>query len=198
MSTRPYRPLPATLVTSIARGRCRAFHRLQRPASQNPQVAFNAMTNYTVTLIASDNDGADTLTKTNYIYLPTLADATVHHVSYDGLHIYPFKNWNEGATNFQQAIDSAEAGHTVIATNGIYYPRYTLVVDKDITVTSLNGAEATIVHAYGSPQRGFQLLFSGALLEGFTIRNGGSGTGAGVYCSGGLCPGDRSCFSDRR
>ena len=44
----------------------------------------------------------------------------IHYVSLSGADIAPFTNWATAATNIQAAIDAAEAGDTVLVTNGVY------------------------------------------------------------------------------
>ena len=51
----------------------------------------------------------------------------IHYVSLSGLHLAPFTNWINAATNIQAAIDVAEAGDTVLVTNGVYKTGWTVM-----------------------------------------------------------------------
>ena len=91
----------------------------------------------------------------------------------------------------QKGIDSAVDGDTVLVADGIYTGDGNRDLDfngKAITVTSENGAEATIIDCQGreeEPHRGFY-FHSGetlsSVLDGFTIKNGYKHPGAGIYC----------------
>jgi PKD repeat protein len=84
--------------------------------SQNPQVLFSATGQYTVSLIATNNYGSDTETKTNYI--------TVHNCT---INAFP---WTEGFENggqipscwTQEQVNSSGLNWTFITGNGSSYP----------------------------------------------------------------------------
>jgi hypothetical protein len=102
----------------------------------------------------------------------------------------------------QKGIDSAVDGDTVLVADGTYTGDGNRDLDfngKAITVTSENGAEATIIDCQGKeeePHRGFY-FHSGetlsSVMDGFTIKNGyglvepfSSSTfsvGGGIYCT---------------
>ncbi len=119
----------------------------------------------------------------------------------------PYLSWNTAATNIQDAIDAAVAGDLVLVTNGIYqtggravYAAITnrVVIDKPITVSSVNGPVATIIQgSYTPPTRGgpntrCAYLTNDAVLSGFALTNGGTFylqsqnpilvAGGGVFC----------------
>ena len=116
----------------------------------------------------------------------------------------PYTNWAGAATNIQAAIDLATAGDLVVVTNGTYntggravYGSATnrVVVDKAITVQSVNGAAATSIVGSNNPAASRLVrcvyLTNGASLVGFTLMNGSaqfSGnvtneqSGGGVWC----------------
>jgi hypothetical protein len=102
----------------------------------------------------------------------------------------------------QKGIDSAVDGDTVLVADGTYSGDGNRDLDfngKAITVTSENGAEATIIDCQGreeEPHRGFYFHSGETLLsvvDGFTIKNGygpwepfSSSTfsvGGGIYCT---------------
>jgi hypothetical protein len=115
--------------------------------------------------------------------------------------VSPFTNWLTAATNIQDAIDVANAGDFIVVSNGTYntggravYGVATnrVVVDKAVTVQSVNGAASTIIQGVGSPL-GIRCAYltNGAALTGFTLTTGGSRSsgdplleesGGGVWC----------------
>ncbi len=111
-------------------------------------------------------------------------DLATRYVSLFGAHISPFTNWHGAATNLQAAIDVAELADTVLITNNKYFLSEQIVVNKRITVRSVNGAESTFfVGQFPSiTNRGFYVDHADAVIEGLTIRNcGGVSKGGGVY-----------------
>lgn len=106
---------------------------------------------------------------------------------------HPPRAWRvpEESPTIQAGVDSAAGGDTVLVADGIYTGDGNRDVDfrgKAIVVMSENGPEATIIDCEGSssePHRAF-LLENGedstSVLEGFTIRNGRTNDGGGVYC----------------
>jgi hypothetical protein len=115
--------------------------------------------------------------------------------------VSPFTNWVTAATNIQDAIDAANAGDFIVVSNGVYnyggravYGMATnrVVVDKAVTVQSVNGAASTIIQGVGS-SLGIRCAYltNGAALTGFTLTTGGSRSsgdllleesGGGIWC----------------
>jgi parallel beta-helix repeat protein len=107
----------------------------------------------------------------------------------------PYTTWATAATNIQDAVDIAVEGDVVLVTNGVYatggrvvYGLQTnrVVVDKAITLQSVNGAAATAIR--GGTLMRCAYLASNAVLTGFTITNGQATRGNGDLikeCSGG-------------
>ena len=92
----------------------------------------------------------------------------------------------EGYSTIQAGIDAASEGDTVLVADGIYTGTDNKNLDfkgKKITVRSENGAENCIIDCEGDG-RGFY-FHSGELkdsvLSGFTIRNGNTFEGGGIY-----------------
>jgi len=100
----------------------------------------------------------------------------------------PYITWDTAATNIQDAIDAAVAGELVLVSNGVYETGGRLhesaltnrvVIDKAITVRSVNGPEVTAIRGAWDPVttngdaaiRGVWIA-PGATLDGFTITGG--------------------------
>ncbi len=90
----------------------------------------------------------------------------------------PYASWDTAATNIQQAVGTAAGGDQVVVTNGVY-PGY-VGVNNPLTLLSVNGPEFTIINGGGTNHCAF--LTHGASLSGFTLTNGRSPIGGGVYC----------------
>ena len=103
-----------------------------------------------------------------------------HFVDLNGNHQPPFTNWVTAATNIQTAINISKDGDSVIVSNGIYSvggantPGFSLfnrvMIDKDITVESLNGAKSTIIDGGGVARCVYVCPYGE--LKGFTLTNG--------------------------
>ena len=134
--------------------------------------------------------------------------ATDRFVSPAGTGIPPFSDWPTAATNIQDAIDASTAGDVVWVTNGVYAAggkvmagdlTNRVVLDKALTVQSLNGPFVTIIQGAWDPSTTNGPLAvrcawvtDGAVLAGFTLRGGATRSsgdptalrsGAGVWCS---------------
>jgi hypothetical protein len=103
--------------------------------------------------------------------------------------LLPYTNWPAAATNIQDAIDISSPGDLIFVTNGIYNTGSRtaadstpcrVVINKAVTVQSVNGPEATIVEGYSVPGSfPYSLssvrcayLTNNATLLGFTLFNG--------------------------
>ena len=94
----------------------------------------------------------------------------------------PYTTWATAATNIQDAVNVALSNSTVIVTNGTYFISSEIVVNKTLTIQSVNGFESTIVDG-NQQSRCFNLYDHEITISGFTIQNSkGSGGGGGVYC----------------
>ncbi len=128
------------------------------------------------------------ITKTAYI---EVASDTVY-VSPSGTHEAPFGSWDTAANNIQDAVDAAldtpDLKSTVLVGDGQYLLHETLIIEKNITVESLNGADVTILDGGGTANanRAVFIGAGGALFRGFTVSNAvTTDSGAGIYLQGG-------------
>ncbi|HKQ40084.1 MAG TPA: PKD domain-containing protein [Verrucomicrobiae bacterium] len=114
----------------------------------------------------------------------------------------PYTSWETAATNIQDAVDAASiVGAIVVVTNGVYQTGGRLgfgsettnrvVIDKPITVRSVNGPEFTAIRGHhhegtttGNSAIRCVYLANNARLVGFTLTNGAAGApgGGGVFC----------------
>ena len=133
--------------------------------------------------------------------------AAVRYVDVNGTNpLAPYTSWATAATNIQDAINEAEAGDTVLVTNGIYqsgaFPELLgsnrVYLVKSLTVQSVNGPAVTVIRGYQVPgtitgTNAVRCVFmSAGVLSGFTLTNGatlsnGDYFGGGVYCSSTIC-----------
>jgi hypothetical protein len=114
-------------------------------------------------------------------------------------------SWSTAKKTLQAAINAAGDGNgaaadTVLATNGVYNLNGAsasgsnrVVIAKNLTLRSVNGAEVTVIqgagtNAYGTASAMRCAYLSKGILRGFTLRDGAttsSGYGGGAYASGG-------------
>jgi hypothetical protein len=112
----------------------------------------------------------------------------IHYVAADsGNPVPPYVSWATAATNIQDAVDAATLpGSLVLVTNGIYgaggFPEstYRVSVVNSVLLSSVNGPQFTVVD--GGSEVGCVYLGGGAFLSGFTLTNGVSDSGGGVFC----------------
>jgi hypothetical protein len=117
--------------------------------------------------------------------------ATVRYVNVNNANpTPPYTNWATAATNIQNAVDAAVAGDEILVTNGTYAGGSRLdpygvlncvVVDKPLTVQSVNGPGVTVIDGVGAVRCVY--LTNNAVMVGFTLTNGWiPAYGGGVYC----------------
>lgn len=95
------------------------------------------------------------------ILSPPSRAQTTRFVSPAGSHTPPFTSWATAATDIQSAVDVSVANDAVLVTNGTYQtggrerPGWVLtnrvVIDKAITVRSVNGPAVTIIKGAQDP-----------------------------------------------
>ena len=111
--------------------------------------------------------------------------------------IAPYDTWPTAATSIQAAIDSALGGEIVLATNGVYTTggramsaglTNRVVLDKPLIVMSVNGYTSSIIEGMRDPiatngpgAMRCAWLTNGAVLSGFTLRNGATLASSGNF-----------------
>jgi hypothetical protein len=122
------------------------------------------------------------------------ARATVFYVNVNIINpTPPYTNWPTAATNIQDAVDASASGDFILVTNGVFNAGgrnapdgspTCVVVTHPLTLESVNGATGTLIDG-GNEVRCIYLA-DGAILSGFTVTNGNSGTyhsGGGIACA---------------
>ena len=93
--------------------------------------------------------------------------------------VAPYFSWATAATNIQSAVDAAwRSGSLVLVTNGIYGPS---IIDQPQIVQSVNGPAVTIIDGANTARCVY--IVDGAALSGFTLTNGASDNGGGVFAT---------------
>jgi hypothetical protein len=161
--------------------------------------AWSAYGTYAVVLRAYNESYPAGVAAAVTVYVPP----PVHYVALSGSSpAWPYSSWETAATNIQDAVDAALAGHQILVSNGVYQAGATaldgmsnrVAVSKAVTVQSVNGPEVTVIRGYG-PNGAAAVrcayLTNGAVLAGFTLAYGATQTsgdsvkqqsGGGVWC----------------
>lgn len=124
------------------------------------------------------------------------SDSATWYVATNGSDAAAGTNWVTAKQTIQAAVDAASASDTVLVSNGVYQTggrkfgsaalTNRVVIDKVVTVESVNGPSVTTIKGAWDPLttngnaavRGVQFTTNGALI-GFTVTNGATlGTGA--------------------
>ncbi len=116
---------------------------------------------------------------------PAAAPRTLYVAAASGGAAPPYDSWATAASNIQDAVDAAVEGDLVLVTNGVYkcggaetpggQLSCRVVINKEITVRSVNGPEVTLIEGAGpngpDAVRGAYVGRRGRLI-GFTLTNG--------------------------
>jgi len=119
----------------------------------------------------------------------------IHYVSVSNTTpVSPYTNWVTAATNIQDAVDVSVAGDFVVVSNGVYNvgsrivygsSSNRLVVDKAMTVQSVNGPGFTTIEGFQGAAAPYGMrcvyLTNGAVLSGFSLIKGGSRSAGDVF-----------------
>jgi hypothetical protein len=138
-------------------------------------------------------------------FLALRASATTYYVDINSPNpTPPYISWSTASTNIQAAIDQSTNGDLVLVNDGVYQTGgetvnfYSLtnrvVINKAITVQSVNGSGSTFIEGYPVGWYGVRCVYmtNNSTLIGFTITNGGTvtygdvinnGSGAGIFCA---------------
>ena len=184
------------------------------PVQDDGHYSSSGTANLVVNHFGPDDAGLYQVVVTNAFGIVTsaVAQVVIHAVDAAGANpIPPYSTWATAATNIQDAITASAAGDIVLVTNGVYAAggkvmagdlTNRVVLDKAVFVTSVNGFDGTVIQgAWDAASTNGPMavrcawLTNGAVLNGFTLRNGAtratgdpySGgpleSGGGVWCS---------------
>jgi len=148
---------------------------------------------------SSEGDYNVILTAINATYPAGISDTVTVHIVADTHYVnvsnttpvIPYSSWETAATNIQDAVDVAQITGNIFVTNGTYFLSSEIEINKNITLTSVNGPENTIING-SSSVRCFNLYDHNTTISGFTITNGNIETDAGgnnmhSNCIGSAC-----------
>ncbi|MCX7004814.1 MAG: PKD domain-containing protein [bacterium] len=127
------------------------------------------------------------------------AVAATNFVSLLGHHHAPFTTWSDAATNIQDAVNVARAGDVVLVSNGVYAAGVTagsdgptrVMITNAITLIGMAGPADTVIDG-GFPAASNRCVTvgnAGALVAGFTLRNGRADYGGGIEFVSGVVSG---------
>ena len=181
------------------------------PIEDNGHYSNSSTASLTVDHFGLDDAGVYQVVVTNSFGVATsaLASVVIHAVDASGTEpVPPYSSWSSAATNIQDAINVASAGDIVLVTNGVYSSggmvmagdlTNRVVVNKAITVMSVNGYKDTIIQGVWDPVSTngpgavrCAWIGNGGTLIGFTLRNGAtratgdSGFGGPLESGGGV------------
>ena len=165
-------------------------------------------TNLVATGIFASDAGAYQLVASNSygVVTSSIVQLVIHCTDPAGTNpVPPYLTWATAATNLQDAVNAASPGDLVLATNGVFATggesmdgviTNRVVVDRAISIQSVNGPGATIIQGNWNPAvtNGPSAircvwLTNNAAMSGFTLLGGGtryvasttSGSGGGVW-----------------
>ncbi len=120
-------------------------------------------------------------------YIPFLATNLVEgtlYVARTGSHTPPFSTWATAATNPVAAAALAADGATILVSNGTYGVTGPVILDRAVTLRSVNGPAVTVFNGRGT-NRTLLLNHPGAFVVGLTFSNGYAQIGGAVMIDAG-------------
>jgi hypothetical protein len=150
--------------------------------TNSPSLAYShAWTygNYAVVLTGYNDNHPSGISITNIVYAREDTGHTIYVSDADGSDNNDGASWATAKKTIQAGVDAQEwTGGLVLVSNGTYSVTVEIIVEKDLRIQSVNGAENTTVMGNAN-QRLFYLSNHHTTLSGFTLTNGGPyGTGA--------------------
>ncbi len=119
------------------------------------------------------------------IFIATFSFSDTFHIATTGSDATGDGSENNPFASIQHGIDAASEGDTVLVAAGTYIENINYngkniaVIGEDRETTIIDGDQAGSVVTFDDGED------ATAILSGFTIRNGYSGDGGGIYCTGG-------------
>jgi hypothetical protein len=179
------------------------------PLTDDGHYGNSATPNLVISNFGPDDAGLYQAVVSNAVGVATsqVSRVVIHVVDAAGTNpVAPFSSWATAATTIQDAINVAAAGDIVLVADGIYASAGKVMVgdltnrvalDKPLTVISANGSGAAVIQgAWDAAGNGpgavrCAWLTDGAVLNGFTLRNGATRSsgditnlqsGGGAFC----------------
>jgi hypothetical protein len=117
------------------------------------------------------------------INLYTYPTNNIAYVSTNGLHQWPYHTWARAATNIQDAVNVG-TNLLVLVSNGVYEVTNQILITNSVVLRSVNGVADTVMRRASGTTR-ILCVSNNATVDSFTIRDGYSGSGAGIYMTAG-------------
>jgi hypothetical protein len=187
------------------------------PIQDNGHYNHSSTADLVVNHLGPDDAGTYQVVVTNSsgVVISAVAQVVIHVVDAAGTNpVIPFFSWSDAATNIQDAINVASAGDIVLVTNGVYSSggrvmtgdlTNRVVLNKAITVMSVNGYKDTIIQGAWDPisTNGPEAvrcvwISNDAKLTGFTLQNGATRATGDGYNGGPLESGGGVWFDSNR
>ncbi len=109
------------------------------------------------------------------------------YVNLTGSNQPPYLTPATAANSFLDAFNIAGGGAHIQVGTGTYTVAESVHIDRAVRVSSLSGPQSTVVERTGAGHfRVFHLAHADAVVEGLTIRNGGSVSGSGATVAAGI------------
>ena len=151
----------------------------------NLTVVYDVAGAYNTRLMVSNSAGESAFWQ---YATPIRVGPRVVYVATNSAPSYPYATWATATTNIHDAIDMADDGTQIWVSNGVYMLQHELIVDRAITLRTVNGYSDTTIDANGDYHdfRCLRMTHRDALVEGLTIIGGDADEkGGGVYITHG-------------